>query len=52
VLVPRRRGRLWYWFHEGSHSPWYPSVRLLRFDTGEEAARLIMGLAGNLARNA
>jgi len=52
VLVPRRRGRLWYWFHEGSHSPWYPSVRLLRFGTGEDAARLIADLAGGLAHHA
>ncbi|MGE4065086.1 MAG: tetratricopeptide repeat protein [Rhodospirillaceae bacterium] len=30
VLVPANSGRLWYWFLEGSDSPWYPHVRLLR----------------------
>lgn len=52
VLVPRRRGRLWYWFDEGSHSPWYPSVRVLRFDTHDDAAQTIADLATGLKRHA
>ena len=30
VLVPYGHGRLWFWFHEGERSPWYPRVRVKR----------------------
>lgn len=29
VLLPRRIGRLWYWFHHRNDSPWYPSLSLI-----------------------
>lgn len=29
VLLPQRTGRLWYWFHDRSDSPWYPSLTLM-----------------------
>jgi tetratricopeptide (TPR) repeat protein len=33
ILVPSAYGRLWYWFVEGRHSPWYPSARLFRLSS-------------------
>jgi len=30
VLLPKRIGALWYWFTEGEHCPWYPSLTLFR----------------------
>jgi tetratricopeptide (TPR) repeat protein len=30
VIVPSGKARLWYWLKEGTFSPWYPSVRLVR----------------------
>lgn len=30
VLVPRDRGKLWYWFLEATESIWYKDVRILR----------------------
>jgi ADP-heptose:LPS heptosyltransferase len=28
LLAPAAKGRLWYWFHGRSDSPWYPSMRV------------------------
>jgi tetratricopeptide (TPR) repeat protein len=28
LLLPRHRGRLWYWFVERADSPWYPSMQI------------------------
>lgn len=30
LLLPKGRGRLWYWPREGTQSPWYGSVKLWR----------------------
>ena len=30
VLLPEAVGRLWYWHHGVTSSPWYPSCRLIR----------------------
>lgn len=30
VMLPMGKGRLWYWFAEITHSPWYESVSLSR----------------------
>lgn len=29
VLLPKRIGRLWYWFHDRPDCPWYPSLTLM-----------------------
>jgi tetratricopeptide (TPR) repeat protein len=29
VLLPKKVGRLWYWFHGETHSLWYPSLTLI-----------------------
>ncbi len=33
VMLPRTAGRIWYWHHGRSDSPWYASARLLRQET-------------------
>lgn len=33
LIVPRSRGRFWYWFHGKTHSPWYASVRVFEQHT-------------------
>ena len=35
VLLPAARGTQWYWGSQGEATPWYPSLRLLRAETGE-----------------
>ncbi len=30
VMVPQGSGRLWFWFHRGEDSPWYPRVHVRR----------------------
>lgn len=30
LLLPKTRPMLWYWGYRGEHTPWYPSLRLLR----------------------
>ena len=40
LLVPARKKRLWYWFGEGSYSPWYRSMRVLRGQTANLLAEL------------
>ena len=30
VLVPKGRGKLWFWFYEGDYSPWYSRLRVCR----------------------
>jgi len=30
VILPFSQGRHWYWHHDRSDSPWYPSARLIR----------------------
>lgn len=32
VLIPPAAGKLWYWGHSGSSSPWYAAARLFRTD--------------------
>jgi hypothetical protein len=49
VLVPSGNARLWYWFKEGEHSPWYPRVRLRRQSLGQSWAELISSIANEIS---
>ena len=44
VLVPEGKARLWYWFKEGSDSPWYPSLCIAR--SPAELKRGLLHLSG------
>jgi tetratricopeptide (TPR) repeat protein len=41
VVIPRGRGRIWYWFGDRPDSPWYPSVRL--HAAADESAPVVPG---------
>jgi ADP-heptose:LPS heptosyltransferase len=32
VLLPKASSTFWYWHRQTEHSPWYPTVRLIRKD--------------------
>lgn len=41
ILIPEDWGQLWYWGYTGERTPWYPSVRLCRGDTGQRAGDIV-----------
>lgn len=41
VLLPRTRPVLWYWGYAGVHTPWYPSLSLLRNESEIDREALI-----------
>ncbi|HZS63926.1 MAG TPA: tetratricopeptide repeat protein [Xanthobacteraceae bacterium] len=45
VFVPFGTARIWYWFHEGDDSPWYPRVRVKRQRQGQTWDELIASAA-------
>lgn len=47
VMVPSGFGRFWYWGN-GESTPWYPTVRVIRYANGEGGAA-IRGVAERLA---
>jgi len=49
VLVPKAFGKIWYWFLNRSHSPWYPSVTLFRQRSYDDWSETIADVARNLA---
>lgn len=52
VVLMSDIGLTWYWFSEGSHCPWYPSLYLLRpseTNRYEKAAELLQKMAFNQA---
>jgi len=49
VFVPSGQGRLWYWFHEGDDSPWYPHVHLKRQMKGQSWTDLVASAAGEIS---
>ena len=50
VMLPRTAGRIWYWHHGRSDSPWYASVRLLRQQTLGDWRPVIEAVAAELSK--
>ena len=48
VLVPFGQSRFWYWFAEGSNSPWYPHVRIRRTAREQSWEELIASAADEI----
>jgi Flp pilus assembly protein TadD len=48
LLLPRGRGRLWYWPDEGEGSRWYDSVSILRQDHPDDWNGALTKLKSNL----
>ena len=40
-MTPSGPGRLWYWFSEGSETPWYPGMKLFRHKYNEGWVRVL-----------
>ena len=49
VFVAFGQARLWYWFHEGDNSPWYPQVRVRRQTKGQSWADIIASAADEIS---
>ncbi len=49
VFVPAGQARLWYWFHAGDESPWYPHVRIKRQGKNQPWADLVASAAGEIS---
>lgn len=45
VLLPHRNPVLWYWGYSGDHTPWYPTLRLLRNDHDDDYDALLKNTA-------
>jgi len=50
VLVPRGNARLWYWFTDKDHCPWYPHVQLRRKSMQETWTNMVDLLVDELPR--
>jgi tetratricopeptide (TPR) repeat protein len=48
VMVPSGHARIWYWFRDRDHSPWYPRVRVRRQQRGQMWSEVIAAVAGDL----
>ncbi len=48
LLLPRGRGRLWYWPGEGDSSLWYDSVRIFRQKAPDDWTEVLRDLEGKL----
>jgi tetratricopeptide (TPR) repeat protein len=49
VMVPRGGGRLWFWFHQGEDSPWYPRVHVRRQKPAQSWTNLVASFTGEVA---
>ncbi|MDX2143311.1 MAG: tetratricopeptide repeat protein [Rhodospirillaceae bacterium] len=49
TLLPKGPGLFWYWFHERSDSPWYPSMTLFRQDAPGQWEGAMTRLSRSLA---
>ncbi len=50
LMVPAGRARLWYWFLEGSSTPWYRSMTLFRQTHGESWSPVCHSIASALEK--
>jgi len=50
VMVPRGRGRFWYWFKDRPDSPWYPQVRVRPIAQGQSWADLVSAIADEVGQ--
>ena len=50
VMVPHGAGRLWFWFHEGNDSPWYPRVHLRRQKSAQPWSELVESFTSEVER--
>ena len=48
MIYPNEIALLWYWFHDRSDSPWYPSMTIHRPPPGGNRADLMQRLADHL----
>jgi tetratricopeptide (TPR) repeat protein len=48
VMLPEAVGRLWYWHHGASSSPWYPSCSLIRQSTPGDWTPVIEGVCSQI----
>jgi len=49
VLIPAGIGRFWYWGYQGTTSPWYPSVTLIRQKNQHDWSPELSDVAARLA---
>ena len=49
VMVPHGHARIWYWFKDKDHSPWYPRVRVLRQEKGQSWSELVASVTKEVA---
>lgn len=49
VMVPHGSGRLWFWFHQGEDSPWYPRVHVRRQKPAQSWSDLVASFTGEVA---
>lgn len=47
-MTPTGLGRIWYWFMEGSESPWYASMKLFRHSYREDWSSVLSKVSSEL----
>jgi tetratricopeptide (TPR) repeat protein len=50
VFVPYGHARIWYWFKDRDHSPWYPRVQVRRQTSGQSWSQLISSAQEEIAK--
>lgn len=49
IMVPHGQGRLWYWFHNRSDSPWYTGARIVHQQPGQSWPDVVASLAPEIS---
>lgn len=50
LILPRGRGKIWYWFKNRADSPWYPSLRIFAQKTTGDWREVLKDVSQELAR--